>query len=478
MTAKSSEMKVVEPAAKAAEEKRRPKPVEVKAPDDGRKPVQVISEFQSDAVELEERVPPRVARMTLYSITAFLIAAVTWASVSSVDEIVVAPGKLVTTQPTIVVQPLETSIIRTIDVEAGDVVKAGQTLVTFDPTFTQADVDRQKARLAVLDAQVSRSQAELDGSDYATLAGSSDEEQLQVRLFQQRRAYYAAQLQNFDQQVAVQQAAMDSNRSQEAVLKNQSDTLAQIETTRQALFDKQNGSLLDLLTSRNSRLDVDATRAQMEGSRVEAEHTIAKLEADRAAFIQDYRRATMEQLVDFRGKRDEAAEELKKMELRRNMVTLTAPSDAVVLELAAKSIGSVVREAEPVVTLVPVDVPLEAEVSVNSRDIGQVAAGDVARVKFDAYPFQKFGTADGSIRTVSRDAFTPDGKADAQGAAAMPYFKARVLIDDKSLDTREGPMHLLPGMTVTAEIKVGTRTIISYFLYPLLRGLDDSIREP
>ena len=475
-TAKAEETS--QPEAEKAGPRKRGKPKAVPPAGEVSKPIHVISEFQSDAVELEERVPPRVARMTLYTITAFLIATVVWASVSSIDEIVVAPGKLVTTQPTIVVQPIETSIIRTIDVKAGDVVKAGQTLVTFDPTFTQSDVDQQRSRLAVLDAQVARTQAELDGADYAKLAGPSAEEQLQVELFGQRQAYYLAQLQNFDQQIAVQKAAIDSSQTQDAVLANQSETLAQIESTRQALYDKQNGSLLDLLNSRNARLDVDATRAQIAGSGAEAEHAVAKLEADRQAFIQDYRRTTMEQLVDFRGKRDEAAQELKKMELRRNMVTLTAPADAVVLEMAAKSIGSVVREAEPVVTLVPVDVPLEAEVSVNARDIGQVAVNDEARIKLDAYPFQKFGTATGTIRTMSRDAFTPDAASGAQGAAALPYFKARVPLDAASLDTKEGPMHLLPGMTVTAEIKVGTRTVISYFLYPLLRGLDDSIREP
>jgi len=454
------------------------KPKAPQPPVEERKPLHVISEFQSDAVELEERVPPRVARLTLYGITAFIACAVVWASVSSIDEIVVAPGKLVTTKPTLVVQPLETSIIRAIDVQAGDTVKAGQVLVTFDPTFTQSDVDKQKAAFAVLDAQVRRAQAELDGTDYAALAGPSEEEQLQVRLFQQRHAFYQAQLQNFGQQIAGQQAALASSRTQEQVLDNQSDTLAQIESTRQALYDKQNGSLLDLLNARNSRLDVDASRAQIAGTRTEAEHAIAKLEADREAFIEDYRRVTMEQLVDFRGKRDAAAEELKKMELRRNMVTLTAPADGVVLEMAQKSIGSVVREAEPMVTLVPLDVPLEAEVSVNVRDIGQVAVDDVARIKFDAYPFQKYGTAESAIRTLSRDAFSPQAGAAGQAGETTPFFKARVPIDTVALSTLDAPVQLLPGMTVTAEIKVGTRSIISYFLYPLLKGLDSSLREP
>ena len=106
----------------------------------------IISEFQPDAVELEERVPPRIARLTLYGITLMIAAAVAWASLASIDEIVVAPGRLITKQPTIIVQPLETSIIRSIDVAAGDVVHAGQTLATLDPTFCQSDVDQQRAK--------------------------------------------------------------------------------------------------------------------------------------------------------------------------------------------------------------------------------------------------------------------------------------------------------------------------------------------
>ena len=184
----------------------------------GLRPSAIISEFQPDAVELEERAPSRVARLTLYGVTALICSAVTWACVSSIDEIVVAPGKLVTTAPTIVVQPLETSIIRSLEVRTGDVVHAGQKLATLDATFTQADVDQQKQKFAALDAQVKRLEAELDGSDYTALAGSSSDELLQMQLFGQRRAFYMAQLQNYDQQIAAKVAAIASNHDQEAIL--------------------------------------------------------------------------------------------------------------------------------------------------------------------------------------------------------------------------------------------------------------------
>lgn len=437
----------------------------------------VIAEFQTDAVELEERLPPRVARLTLYAVTALIASAILWASLASVDEIAVAQGKLVTTKPTIVVQPLETSIIRSIDVSTGDVVRAGDRLATLDATFTQSDVEQQKAKFAAFDAQVKRIEAELDGVEYKPPADGTKDEMLQLRLFTQMTAFHAAQIQNYDQQIEGQTASVRTNREQAAILRKRIATLGEIETARDTLYKKEVGSLLNLLASRDTRLDVDASLAQMEGRAVEADHAVAKLKAERQAFIEDFRRSLMDKLVEVRSQRDAIAEEVKKTELRRNMVTLTAPADAVVLDLAQRSIGSVVREAEPVVTLVPLDVALEAEVSIASGDIGRVLVGESVRVKFDAYPFQKFGTMPGTVRVISRDAFSADPKGD-EPKAASPHFRARVQFAGANVGASPQRFRLLPGMTVTAEIKLGRRTVISYFLYPLIRGLDESLREP
>lgn len=441
------------------------------------KPAPDVNEFQPDAIELEDRAPPRIARLALYGVTALIAAAVGFACVAEIDEIVVAEGKLITTEPTIVIQPLETSIVRSLDVSAGDRVTAGQTLARLDATFSQSDADQQRARLAALDAQVRRLEAELQGRDFRP-EGDSPDELLQAELFRQRRAYVAAQLRNFDQQIAGQASIVASNGDRRKVLLERRETLAQIEQARQSLYEKEAGSLLNLLVSRDARLDIDSSLAELGGLTVEAEHAMDKLKADRLAFLEDFRRAAIDQLIESRSQRDVAAEELKKMELRRQMVVLAAPADAVVLDMAPRSIGSVVREAEPIVTLVPLDVPLEAEVSVRSRDIGRLAAGSVARLKFEAFPFQKFGTVEATIRTISRDAFEPD-PAEHPGRGQAPVFKARLNLSQTGWRDADGqPIHFLPGMSVTAEIKVGRRSVISYFIHPLIRGLDESIREP
>jgi hemolysin D len=438
----------------------------------------VILDFQSDAVELEGRPPPRVARITLYALAALVCAVILWASFSEVDEVVIANGKLITSQPTIVVQPLETSIVRSLDVTVGETVHLGQQLATLDPTFSQADVDQQLSKFSAFDAQVKRIEAEITGRDYPSFAGRSRDEQLQVALFRQRKAYYKAQVENFDEQIAAQAAMIAAGDSQASILAHRLDTLAQIEAAREGLFQKEAGSLVMFLSAKDARLDVDADISAIRGKSAEAEHTVKKLMAERQAFIEDFHRASMEQLIERRDQRDTAAEELKKMELRRTMVTLTAPADAVVLDLAQRSVGSVVRDAEPIVTLVPLNVPLEAEVSVGSLDIARVAVDMDARIKFEAYPFQKFGTATGSVRVISRDTFTPTQEEVTAGQSPTPFFRARVALTDTKLNAPDENIRLSPGMTVSTEIKVGRRTIMSYILYPIVKGLDSALREP
>jgi HlyD family secretion protein len=436
-----------------------------------------VVEFQSDATEIEESAPPRIARITLYVVASLIAAAIAWACLSEVDEIAVAPGRLVTTQPNLVVQPLETSVIRSIDVQVGDIVKAGQVLVTLDPTFTQADLEQLRTRHAALDAQARRLEAELAERDFTAGAGATPEEILQARLHAQRQAYFASQVRNLDAQTARLAANIVTTRSEITVLVQRLSTLGEIESMRETLFASSNGSRLNLLQSRDMRLETEASLARLKGSLSELGQGLEKARAERQAFIDDFRRTALEQLVETHKQRDEAVEQLKKAELRRRMVAITAPADAIVLDTAHRSVGSVVREAEPLFTLVPANVPLEAEVAIEARDVGSVAPKQSARIKLEAFPFQKHGAARGEVRTISQDAFSTEGANGPAKAAALVH-RARITLTDTALRDVPETMHLIPGMAVKAEIKVGRRTVISYFLYPILRGLDESIREP
>jgi hemolysin D len=412
---------------------------------------------------------------------------VVWASLSTVDEIVTAQGKLTTTDSNLVVQPLETSVIRDIHVAVGDIVHRGQPLATLDPTFPKADVDALRNRIAALDATIERLEAELDGREFVALDPANPEDAVQSRLFRQRKNYLLASLNNYDAQIASLQTELQTNKSEEALTAQRLETLRSIEAMRSELMQAETGSKLNLLLSRGSRLEVEDSLSHLRGGQVDLAHKLERTSAERQVFIEDFGRTALQDLVDNLAKRNAAAEDLKKAELRQHMVVLTTPVDAIVLEIAHRSIGSVVREAETLFSLVPQDAPLQAEVNVDTKDIGEVAVGQPVRLKFDAFPFQKYSTASGVVRVISQDSFTPEARGDDVARRALPEEARRppqpfyrVLVDVSDIRLRNLPpqFRMLPGMTLTAEMKVGRRSVISYFLYPLLRGLDESIREP
>jgi HlyD family secretion protein len=438
----------------------------------------VVTEFQSDAIEIEQQAPPQVARATLYCVLALIVAAVTWATLSQVDMIVTAQGKLITTRPNLVVQPLETSVIRAIHVKAGDRVNKGELLATLDPTFSQADLDQLRNRVAAFDASINRLRAELDGRDYTVGDSAGADEVLQRKVFLQRLSSYDAQMQNYNAQIASAKANLKTAQNEETVLLQRLETMKSVEAMRSTLAEKEVGSKLNLLLSRDARLEVESNIARVRGNMADYEHRVDKSQADQKVYAEDFRKTAYQDLVETLAKRDSAAEDFKKAELRRQLIVLRAPADAIVLEIANRTIGSVVREAETLFVLVPRDELLQAEVNVEGRDIGQISVGQAVRIKFEAFPFQKYGTGTGAVRVISQDSFSPDPKT-AEGArrAIAPYYRVLVDLIDTNLRLPQERAQLIPGMAVTAELKVGRRSVISYFLYPLLRGLDESIRE-
>lgn len=432
----------------------------------------LLLEFQSDARAIEDGPVPVMARLTLYALLAFVGSALAWAALSYVDQVVVARGRLITTAANLVIQPLETAIIRSIDVRAGDVVRRGDRLATLDQTFTEADVEQLRSRRESLSAQTVRLETEIEGGLYAPPAKPGPDERLQGVIATQRVQQYGARIDAFDRQVARAEAGIATKRADQSALRQRLAVAREVEAMRGTLFQKEVGSRLNQLEAQSVRLQIERD-LQLSGNEIlELQHEVARTRAEREAFIQDWRQKTAEELVTARRELDAVEKQLEKARRRNALIALTSPADAVVLEVAQRSVGSVLREAEPLLTLVPLDVPIEAEVSVDARDIGLVRDGATVRIKLDAYPFQKHGTLEGTVRTITEDSFVDK---ENRGQA---FYRARVVITSQALRGVTEAYRLIPGMTVTAEIKSGERTVLSYFLYPLIRGLDESIREP
>ena len=445
-------------------------------------------DFQPDAVMIEERPLPWFARSVVYVVVLLVMTAATWASLSQVDRVVTARGKLITVDPLMTVQPLETAVVHSIEVGVGDKVKAGDIVATLDPTFTQSEQTADEERLASMTAEAWRLEAEIYGRPFdPTWSGDpvvGKYLKLQAAVYAHRQAEYRAAVGAAEADAAKLEASLVTNRQAQAGLTERVSVVSQVEGMRDELFKLSAGSRLNLLQSRLDRLSLSDQLGEKKNQEKELEAQLASAREQREKYVNNWIREAGERLTAVQQQIATERQKLTAAERRRNLVVLRAPADGVVLELGQRAIGSVAKEAEPVVTLVPRGAKIEAEVDVDSADVARLRVGDTVRVKLDALPFQRHGTINGQVRVITENSFQPDkntapgpqtGK-DPDGRPA--FFRARVELGPATLRDVPADFRLIPGMTTTAEILVGKRTIISYLLDPVIRVFDESLREP
>jgi hemolysin D len=181
----------------------------------------------------------------------------------------------------------------------------------------------------------------------------------------------------------------------------------------------------------------------------------------------------------------DARELLNKAKLRRQLVELHSEFDAIVQSVAKVSVGSVLQSGQPFLTLVPADTPLEIETNIFGRDNGFVHVGDPVAIKFDTFPYSQYGMAEGTVRIVSPDSFTAQSEArnpttalPVQTTNMDPFYRARIGIDRLALHDVPAGFRLIPGMPVTADIKVGKRTVLGYLMGLVLPVAHEGMREP
>jgi HlyD family secretion protein len=432
-------------------------------------------DYLPDADEIERSPVPRMAQLTLQTLVACIVAFTIWASYSQLDKVVVAQGQLINPLPNVVVQPLETSIVQSVDVRVGQVVKAGERLASLDPTFAGADETQLRVRLESLDTQVSGLEQELMGAGRPSAVQSTADGKLQASLLSERRANYRAQQLRMSETSAKLRASLATNRQDQQLIFSRLKSLKEIEIMQEKMVAQKFGAPIQLLEAQQRSKEVERDLEMARNRELEIRQELAAFDSERVAFEKGWRQKSMEELLTVSRERDSLREQLQKADKRRSLVTMTAPVDAVVLEIAKLSPGSIVKEAETFFTLVPLNVVIEAEVKIDATDVGYIKLGDPVQVKLDAFPFQKHGTLDARVITISGDAFRRDA---TQAGGSQSYYLSRLQLGKSTLKNLAESSRLLPGMTLSAEIVVGQRSVMSYLAWPLTKGLSEAIREP
>ncbi len=445
--------------------------------------VPVILEFQWPTAAIVNAPVPRIARNMILIITSMVVIMIIAAGLIPIDQVVTAKGIVVSRSPTIVVQPLDTAIVRSIDIHEGQRVQAGDVLARLDSTFAAADVATLKAQANSLEAEVARLRAESDNKPFA-YAGNDPVWFGQVAIYAHRIAEFDSKMENFRHRMD-ELAAVISRAQSDAVGFTERLKVAQsVEDMRKDLEAQQAGSKLQLLVATDNRAEMARSLAYAQQTGEGAKRDQSAVEADRNAFVEGWQAEVSQKLAEASDKLGATREQMSKASLHRQLVELRSDRDAIVQSIAKVSVGSVLQSGQQFITLVPADAVLEVEANVVGRDSGFVHTGDTVAVKFDTFPFSQYGMADGSVKVLSPNSFTAEEESRHPTSSVPvtssnePFYRARIAIDKLALhDVPEG-FAVTPGMPVTADIKVGKRTVLNYLLGMVVPVAHEGMREP
>ena len=432
------------------------------------------TEFLPAILEVTETPPSPTGRLVMWSILTLLVVGILWSVLGHINEVAVAPGKVIPTGQVKTIQVKNKSIVKEIHVKEGQHVEKGDTLVVMDPTSTDADYDSLNKRAAYYALDIQRLEAELNGTSFSPKSDPNLELKditAEQSLYQSRVSQHRAEMEAAANAVNQKQAALNAER----VNLNKYDEMLEIarEKERRLIeLTKENAiSEFQLFEQTSQRINYEKTAAAQLDLINRAEAELSEAQAKLSNLDAAYKKDVMASLVESRKQYYALTEESKKADENQRLSTVVAPCSGTVYNLAVHTEGGVVTDAQPLMVIVPDGVELEFEVWAENKDIGFIKEGQEAEVKVATFNFQKF-----VMLTAYVDEISADSNSDKSDPEKNKRFRLLLKLDENTL--KENPdIHINPGMEVTAEIKIKEKRIIEFFLDPFRRYTHESLRE-
>ncbi|MGZ2749956.1 HlyD family type I secretion periplasmic adaptor subunit [Burkholderia stagnalis] len=411
--------------------------------------------------------------MRIVVVLAILVVLI--ALIGKLDIVAVAPGKLIPKEQVKTIQPALTGVVRRILVRDGQRVQAGQLLMELDTTQAAADADKARSSRvdAALTAERSKAlltaQAKGTSPTLAKVDDASDEQQIEAQHFADGiYAEYRDKLNSSQAELMKREAELGTTRQQIAKLQATAPLARRQANDYASLVNEKYVARTDYLDKEQTALNQEHELAAQRSHAQELAAAIAQQRAEIAALTSQYRRQQLDALDKANQQLAQSRNDETKADTRQKLLSLTAPVAGTVQQLKIHTLGGVATAASPVMDIVPDDT-LEVEANIENKDIGFVKVGQSAVVKVDAFPYTRYGFLHGTVETVSNDA-APDRR---RGLT----FPVRIRLATNRIRANDTWINLTPGMTVSAEIKTGKRSVAHYFLDPVIQTGQESMRE-
>ena len=443
------------------------------------------AQFLPAALELQETPVSPAPRIIAWLLMAFALFAVLWATFGKIDVVATAQGKIVPNEGSKLIQPIETATVKAIHVVDGQYVKAGQVLVELDATMARADSARTANDLTTARLQAARARSLLAAlasgkppriDPPAGIGAGIGIERIaqEQRILDGQYGEYQARISRIDAEIAKREAERRSTQEIVRKLEQTAPIARQRAEDFKGLVDKNFISKHGYLEKEQARIEQEADLETQKSRLKELAAAIDEARGQRHSAVAETRRLALDTLNEAEQKAHGYGQELVKTENRGRLMTLTAPVDGTVQQLAVRTVGGVVTPAQSLMVIVPKDDALEVEAFLENKDIGFVNAGQQAEVKIETFPFTKYGTIPASLIHVSHDAIN-DARDDEKRRGLV--YSTRARLQRATMQVEDKTVNLSAGMAVTVEIKTGKRRVIEYFLSPLLQYGNESLRE-
>ena len=452
-------------------------------------------QFLPASLEILETPPSPSGRLLSSSICAFALFLLVWAAHGQIDIVAVASGKIVTHARTQVVQVAETSVVKALYVQPGQNVKKGEALIQLDTEAIEAEIEHARADQTQARLDIARLRAFIEpfaDFDVDYLAGIDPVliERTRLQLVVQKLER-ESRLSALDREREARSAELETAK---VTLQKAVEVLPLIQEradirSKAALIEY--GSKLLNLEARQQLIDMQAEVRLQQHKISGVTSTLASLTNQREQARSEFLKTAYNDFARALAQKGIATEALIKASRRLELATVRSPLDGVVNQLNVRTLGGVVTPAQQLVLISPENSPLEVEVVVPNRDVAFINQDQEVEVKVDAYPFSRYGLLKGRVISIAHDAEPQanpnesaaigsqrraDQSSYIEGSERLTYT-VRVSINPETLQLDGKPAPLMSGMSVRAEIKTGTRTILEFLVAPLTEYMHQSLRE-
>jgi len=435
--------------------------------------------FSPRFLEVINTPPLPLPRLMLYILLILVFLLIVWSVFGQLDIVARAQGKLVPQTRIKVAQPFEGGRISKILVEDGDLVKIGQPIMLMDTQLSEADTEKLRTELATSKIMLRGINAELDEKVFTV--HPEDKIELFSKVNEQNKSRRKSYMHSVTQQTAVLNESKQNLSASREIYKKLQETLPihqQNERAVKKLGKKGYVTKLEILEKQRIRIEAEGNMKAQKFTMQSAMERINEIRGKLDELKSQYRSKLLDEQITLKQRVDQLAQDWLKQEYRNRLMKIKAPQDGFIKDIATNTEGTVVPAGTVLMNIVPINEPLLAEVFVSNQDVGFISAGQKTRIKMMSYQFQKYGMIDGTVDYVSADAnVMKSSQMDNNSEAGSAGYKTMISLNKQFLERNNKKFLLRPGMQVTAEIKLGTRTVLEYILSPIQKTIGEAGME-